>query len=94
MNYPDESTLVARGKQATALKERREQIQRVQEICRTVQGNATLILTDCQKRPPEDMVTIERTIKALENASKAQFRIIELSREIDSLEQEAWGSPV
>lgn len=91
MEYPDDPTLIARGKQATLLKERREQVQRVQDICRTVQGNATLILNDCQKRPPEDERAIVESLKALENASKARTRIIELSNGIADLEEPAWG---
>ncbi len=88
--FPDDATLIARGKQTTLLKERREQIERVQEICRTVQGNATLILSDAQKKPPEDAKALEEAIRALENARNARERIITLSLGIAELEEEAW----
>lgn len=89
--FPEDSICIARGKQATLLKERREQIQRVQDICRTVQGNATLILSDCQKRPPEESKHLMETMKALENCVIARERIITLSLGIAELEEEAWG---
>ena len=90
--FPDDQTLIARGKQATLLKERREQIERVQNVCKFVQGQVALMLHGVQKRPPQDVTEqVQGSNKALENAFKAQVRIIELSTEIDSLEEEAWG---
>lgn len=89
--FPDEQTLIARGKQSTLLKERREQIQRVQDICRKVQGNATLILNEAQKKPPETLAQVEESLRALENAKKAIDRLITLSNGIAELEDEAWG---
>lgn len=92
MNYPDDYTLIARGKQATLLKERREQIQRVQDVCKFVQGQVAIMVQGVQKRPPEDVTEqVQQSNKALENAFKAQVRIIELTTEIDALEEEAWG---
>jgi len=90
--FPDDQTLIARGKQTTLLKERREQIERVQNVCKFVQGQVALMLQGVQKRPPEDVTQqVQESNKALENAFKAQVKIIELSAEIDSLEAEAWG---
>lgn len=91
MNYPDDATLIARGKQATLKKERWEQITRVQNACRTLQGNAALILTDSQRKPPEDRELISETFRVLENIDKAHKRIGELDKDIDALNGPAWG---
>lgn len=88
--FPDEATLIARGKFSTLMKERKEQIKRVQEICRTIQGNATLILTDSQKKPPDDARTLEETIRCMENLKTARERIITLSLGLIELEPDAW----
>lgn len=91
MNYPDDATLIARGKQATLKKERWEQITRVQNACRTLQGNATLILTDAQRKPPEDRELISETMRVLDNIDKAHSRIVELDADISALDGDAWG---
>jgi precorrin-6B methylase 1 len=88
--FPDEPTLIARGKYSTLMKERKEQIKRVQEICRTIQGNATLILTDSQKKPPDDARALEETIRSMENLKAARERIVTLSLGLIELEPEAW----
>lgn len=88
--FPDDATLIARGKFSTLMKERKEQIKRVQDICRTLQGNAALLLSDCQKKPPEDLATLEATLKAMENLKAAREKIITLSHGLIELEPEAW----
>lgn len=88
--FPDDATLIARGKYSTLVKERKEQIQRVQDICRTIQGNATLILSDSQKRPPEDARALEETIRCMENLKAAREKIITLSLGLIELEPAAW----
>ncbi len=91
--FPDDATLIARGKQTTLIKERREQIERVQTVCKYMQGQVALILQGVQKKPPEDVTEqIQIMNKSLENAFKAQVKIIELSTGIDQLETEAWGT--
>lgn len=91
MNYPDAPILEVRGMLYTCKKDRWEQIERVREVCRFVQGRATLILAEVQKKPAEDYTPIKESIKALENALKAMDRIIELNLEISTLEEPAWG---
>lgn len=88
--FPSDEVLLARGKYSTLGRERNEQIKRVQDICRTIQGNATLILTDAQKRPPEDVKALEETIRCMENLKAARERIITLSLGLIELEPEAW----
>jgi len=88
--FPDEPTLIARGKFSTLMKERKEQIKRVQDICRTMQGNVALLLKDCEKKPPEDLATLEMTMKCMDNLKAARERIITLSLGLIELEPDAW----
>ena len=92
MIYPEDLICIARGQHATALKERREQIKRVREICEFMQGQVAIVIQGVQKSPPEEITgQIQQMNKCLENIFKAQVKIIELSGELDRLEEPAWG---
>lgn len=88
--FPDDATLLARGKYSTLNREWHEQVKRVQEICRTLQAKATLILTDCQQKPPVDGSHVEMIGKCFENLQNARERLITLSLGLNELESEAW----
>lgn len=90
MNYPDDATLIARGKLSTLNKERREQIERVQTIAKTIMHKANPLLADCQQKPPVDAEPIANLENCLKNAYKARERLIELCAEIAVLEPQAW----
>lgn len=88
--YPDDSTLIARGKYSTLSKERKEQIKRVQGVCTTMMTAAHNILQDCQAKPPVNMAAYESMAKCLENAISARDRIAALCTEMAELEPMAW----
>lgn len=88
--YPDDATLIARGKYSTLSKERKEQIKRVQAICTTMMTAAAHINQDCQARPPVNMAAYESMVKCLENAISSRDRIAALCKEMAELEPLAW----
>lgn len=88
--FPDDQTLIASGKYSTLSKERHEQIKCVQDICRTLQATATMILTDCQEKPPANGTHIELVGKCFENAKASRERLITLCLGMNELEDEAW----
>lgn len=88
--FPDDTVLIARGKYSTLNKERHEQIKRVQDVCRTIQGTVPLILTDSQEKPPVDGSHLEKLGKCFENLMSARERLITLSLGLNELEEEAW----
>lgn len=90
-SYPDEETLVARGKYSTLNREWHEQVKRVQDACRTIQGKATLVLSDCQKKPPETVAPLAELDTCVKNVYKARERLYALSEEMKALEVRAWG---
>lgn len=90
--FPTDDILIARGKHATLRREWREQVKRVQDICRTVQATAPLILAAAQDEQP---VAIKPHIfmmdKCLENLKSASERLITLNLGLAELKPEAWG---
>ena len=90
MEYPDDDTLIARGKLSTLNRERRVQIERVQTIAKMLMHKAGPLLADCQEKPPTDgepLVSLETCVK---NATAARIKLIELCGEIAILEPLAW----
>jgi hypothetical protein len=88
--FPDDQTLIARGKYSTLSHERREQIKRVQDICRTIQATVPQILSDCQEEPPAESTHIPLLARCLENLTSARERIVTMCLGMAELKQEAW----
>lgn len=88
--FPDDATLLARGKYSTLNREWHEQVKRVQDICRTLQAKATLVLSDCQEKPPADASHVEMVGKCFENLKHARERLMTLSIAMAEIEPEAW----
>jgi hypothetical protein len=89
--YPTDDILIARGKYSTLSKERREQIERVQTIAKTIMHNANPLLADCQEKPPADTAPLKTLEACIQNATKARDRITELCGLMAELEPLAWG---
>ena len=89
--FPDDQTLIARGKYSTLNREWHEQVKRVQDTCRTIQGAVPLILSDCQEKPPADAAPLLLIGKCLENLGKARERLITLSIGMAEVHPDAWG---
>jgi hypothetical protein len=88
--FPDDATLIARGKYSTLNKERKEQLERVQTICKTIMANANPVLRDCECRPPKDMEALATLDSCVKNALKARTRLIELCEQMAEIEPLAW----
>ncbi len=88
--FPDEPTLIARGKYSTLSHERHEQIKRVQDICRTVQATVPKILADFQEEPLVDEGYIGLLEKCVANLGSAKERITTMCLGMAELKPEAW----
>lgn len=90
MLFPDDGVLIARGKYSTLSKERHEQIKRVQDICRTMQGTVALIISEAQEKPPTAKPNLDLMGKCLENLNSAHERLITLHLGMAEIEPDAW----
>lgn len=90
MNYPDDATLIERGKYATLNKERYAQIERVQKLSKTIMHHANPLLQDCQERPPVDASSLVALEDCIRNARSARDRLIEICKEQNQLKPAAW----
>lgn len=90
MQFPDNDTLIARGKYSTLNKARREQLERVQLIGKTLMANANPLLRDCEAKPPTDPQPLALLEKCLKNAQDARTKLMEICAEMATLEPLAW----
>jgi hypothetical protein len=90
MQYPDDARLIAIGKYSMHSRERRAQVERVQNICKTIMHLANPLLTDCQERPPVDSTHLAKLQECLKNAENARGKIIEHCNAMAELEPEAY----
>lgn len=90
MQYPDDATLIERGKYATLSKERYAQIERVQKLSKVIMHHANPLLQDCQERPPVDASSLVVLEECVKNARSARDRLIEICNEQNKLKGAAW----
>lgn len=90
--YPDDSTLLARGKYSTLTHERREQLKRVQAICSTLVTAAQGALRDCESMPPEDLTHMRDIERCVTHLKDARGRIVVLANDMLELKDAAWPS--
>jgi hypothetical protein len=90
MDYPDDATLIERGRYATLSKERYAQIERVQNLSKQIMHYANPLLADCQERPPVDGVPLKMLEDCVRNARTARDKLIEICIEQNKLKGAAW----
>lgn len=88
--FPDDATLIARGKYSTLSHERHEQLKRVQTIAETIVNGAYAVLRDCEAKPPKEPQYIVTLAKCVENITDARDRLVLISKGMNDLEPEAW----
>jgi hypothetical protein len=88
--YPDEATLIARGKYSTLSKERRKQLERAREICTSITTASHAALRDCEHQPPEENGPVLTVEKCLANLKDTRERLTALSKEMIELQPIAW----
>lgn len=89
MQFPDDATLLARGKYSTLGKERRAQLARIQTTCSTVMGLCSQALKGAQMDPP-DLEAIGKLRKCVDSLEAAAEGVSELNEEMNTLKPEAW----
>lgn len=90
MQFPDDNTLLARGKYTTLSSERKKQLERVRVACQTMMTSTQRVLRDCEERPPQNMDDILLIGRCLENIKTAREVIVGLCNDMADLETEAW----
>jgi hypothetical protein len=88
--FPDDATLLARGKYSTLSHERHEQIRRVVDICRMMQATIPQVLSDCQEEPPVEIAHIPLLEKCVANLTSARERIMTMCLGMAELKPDAW----
>ena len=91
ISYPDDLTVLARGKYSICGKERREQIERVAKLANTMQQHLLLALNGVQEEPTEKREHLNALRACLGNWENAWNRIDELDAERALLRAEAFG---
>lgn len=90
MQFPDEQTLIARGKYHTLSKERRIQLERVQGICTSLITTTQAALRDCEAMPPANSAHVALIEKCVENLQDAREKIVGLAAEMIEMKPRAW----
>lgn len=90
MQFPEDPRLLALGKYYLLRRERRAQIERVQNIAKTIQHLANPLLQDAQEMPPVDAGPLVKLQDCLRNAENARGKLIEICRDLETLKPEAW----
>jgi hypothetical protein len=88
--FPSDDILIARGKYSTLGKERRLQLERMQDICSTIVTAAHSALRDSEMMPPASMTPVDTVEKCLANMKEARERIVQLSNGMIELKPLAW----
>lgn len=88
--YPDEPTLIARGKYSTLGSDRRVQLERVQKICTSITTASYASLRDCELTPPTNAEHIQEIEKCLKNLIDARTKLVDLGKQMVELKPTAW----
>lgn len=92
MNYPDEATLIARGKWATLGRERYSLIRDMQAASKRIMHLANPMLDDAQEEPPVNDQPLKDLQGCLKGAEKIRERLLIVCNERASLKAQAWGT--
>jgi len=90
MIFPSDDVLLARGKYATLGKERRVQLERMQDVCSTIVTASHQALRDSEMMPPTNITPLETVEKCLANLKDTRERLVQLSGEMIELKDLAW----
>jgi hypothetical protein len=89
--FPTDDILIARGKYSTLGKDRRQQLDRVQTICKTVMHLANPVLQDCSEQPPVNEVHLLELEKCVKNLRSAREKLVELGNHMNAIKPIAWS---
>lgn len=92
--FPADSILLARGKYATLGTERRSLLKRVQSSCTLLMDQASQIMRDAEKSPPESADHLEAALNCLEQAGNARAELVKVCEQMNELRETAWGNKV
>lgn len=89
MQFPDDATLVARGKYSTLGKERRKQLKRVQDTAGNLMGLCQQAMHGVQadQADTKAIATMQICVDSLKDAGE---KIVSLGAEMNVLKPEAW----
>lgn len=89
MQFPDDATLIARGKYSTLGKERRVQLQRVQKTAANLMSLCQQAMNGVQAEVADTkaIASMQVNVDSLKDAGE---RIVSLGAEMTALKPEAW----
>ncbi len=89
--FPPDDILLARGKYSTLSKERRILLKHVQSSCSLLMDQASQIMRDAEKEPPQKSIHLEAAFTCLEDAGNARAELIKVCEAMLELREKAWG---
>ena len=89
MKFPDDATLIARGKYSTIGKERRKQLQRVQQTAANLLGLCQQAMHGVQAEQA-DTKAISAMQVHVDSLKDAGDRIVDLGMDMAELKPQAW----
>ena len=91
MMFPADDILLARGKFSTLGAERRVLLKRVQSSCTLLMDQASQIMRDAEKEPPQQVIHLEAALTCLEDAGNARAELVKVCEAMLELREKAWG---
>jgi hypothetical protein len=88
--FPDDTTLLARGRYATLSRERKQQLDRFQKVCSMVMSKVAAALKDAADIPPVNSEPLQAIERCLANLSDARAKLVDLSTQMAELRPTAW----
>lgn len=88
--FPDDETLIARGKYSTLKQEREKQLKRAQGVYASIVSSAHAALRDCEMTPPQNEEHIKAIEKYIVNINDARNRLVDLGNQLVDLKPIAW----
>ena len=88
--YPDDLTLIARGKYSTLGKERRKQLERCQDACREIVTAAQAVLRDSEGMPPVNAGPLKIVETCLADLKNTREQLIQLCDAMIIIKPFAW----
>lgn len=92
MMFPSDDILIARGKYSTLGSERRALLKHVQSSCSLVMDQASQIMRDAEKSPPENADHLEAALNCLEQAGNARAELVRVCEQMNEIKDKAWGN--
>ena len=90
--FPADDILLARGQYATLGSERRALLKHARASCSLLMDQASQIMRDAEKSPPESADHLEAAANCLEQAGNARAELVKVCEQMNEIKDKAWGN--